>query len=195
MNIYDIRRFGLIAFLLVAVALVGFFLYVSDNLVRDLAVQERERMQIWADATKQLADISLNEDASAENIDFLFSIIERNHTIPVLLTDDEGNILRQRNFDLPEEVDSMAPDYISKVNEAYLMRRLESLRASGNVIHIVITPENLQHLYYDDSKLLQRLSYYPYIQLGVMLAFILVVYYAVNSTRRAEQNPARRGER
>ena len=188
MNIYDIRRFGLIAFLLVAVALVGFFLYVSDNLVRDLAVQERERMQIWADATKQLADISLNEDASAENIDFLFSIIERNHTIPVLLTDDEGNILRQRNFDLPEEVDSMAPDYISKVNEAYLMRRLESLRASGNVIHIVITPENLQHLYYDDSKLLKRLSYYPYIQLGVMLAFILVVYYAVNSTRRAEQN-------
>lgn len=188
MNIYDIRRFGLIAFLLVAVALVGFFLYVSDNLVRDLAVQERERMQIWADATKQLADISLNEDASAENIDFLFSIIERNHTIPVLLTDDEGNILRQRNFDLPEEVDSMAPDYISKVNEAYLMRRLESLRASGNVIHIVITPENHQHLYYDDSKLLKRLSYYPYIQLGVMLAFILVVYYAVNSTRRAEQN-------
>ena len=51
MNIYDIRRFGLIAFLLVAVALVGFFLYVSDNLVRDLAVQERERMQIRADST------------------------------------------------------------------------------------------------------------------------------------------------
>ncbi len=113
MNIYDIRRFGLIAFLLVAVALVGFFLYVSDNLVRDLAVQERERMQIWADATKQLADISLNEDASAENIDFLFSIIERNHTIPVLLTDDEGNILRQRNFDLPEEVDSRSTRRIS----------------------------------------------------------------------------------
>lgn len=46
----------------------------------------------------------------------------------------------------------------------------------------------MQHLYYDDSKLLKRLSYYPYIQIVVMLAFILVVYFAVNSTRRAEQN-------
>ena len=54
MNIYDIRRFGVVAFLLISVALVGFFLYVSNNLVADLATQERERMQIWADATRQL---------------------------------------------------------------------------------------------------------------------------------------------
>ena len=46
MNIYDIRRFGVVAFLLISVALVGFFLYVSNNLVADLATQERERMQI-----------------------------------------------------------------------------------------------------------------------------------------------------
>ena len=48
-------------------------------------------------------------EASEENIDFLFSIIERNHTIPVVLTDDEGNILLHRNFDLPEPVDSLSP--------------------------------------------------------------------------------------
>ena len=91
MNIYEIRRFGLAAFLIVSVALVAFFIYVSNSLVNDLAVQERERMQIWADATKQIADLGQNDDASAaENIDFLFSIIERNHTIPVLLTDDEA---------------------------------------------------------------------------------------------------------
>lgn len=99
MNIYDIRRFGVVAFLLISVALVGFFLYVSNNLVADLATQERERMQIWADATRQLtvgqADATGSE-ASADNIDFLFSIIERNHTIPVLLTDDGGNILMGR---------------------------------------------------------------------------------------------------
>ena len=189
MNIYEIRRFGLAAFLIVSVALVAFFVYVSNSLVNDLAVQERERMQIWADATKQIADLGQNDDASsAENIDFLFSIIERNHTIPVLLTDDEGHILLHRNFDLPEEVDSLAPYFLSDANEAFLRRQLETLRHSANVIHIIISPDNLQHLYYDDSKLLKRLSYYPYVQLGIMLAFIFVVYYAVNSTRRAEQN-------
>lgn len=189
MNIYEVRRFGTAAFLIISLALVGFFLYVSNNLVHDLAAQERERMQIWADATKEIAGIGAGEDSgSAENIDFLFSIIERNHTIPVLLTDDNGNILLHRNFDLPEEIDSMAPYVITPVNEAFLRSKLSDLRERANVIHIIISPDNLQHLYYDDSKLLHRLSYYPYIQLIVMLIFIFVVYYAVNSTRRAEQN-------
>lgn len=189
MNIYEVRRWGLAAFLLISVGLVAFFIYVSNNLVNDLAAQERERMQIWADATKQIADLGESEDAtSAENIGFLFSIIERNHTIPVLLTDDEGNILLHRNFDLPEPVDSAAPYFISPGNEAFLLGKLRNLQNRANVIHIIISPDNLQHLYYDDSKLLRRLSYYPYIQLLVMLAFIFVVYYAVNSTRRAEQN-------
>ena len=189
MNIYEIRRFGVVAFLVISLALVAFFLYVSNNIVNDLAVQERERMQIWADATKQIADLGRDDgEASEENIDFLFSIIERNHTIPVVLTDNEGNILLHRNFDLPEPVDSLSPYLISPVNEAFLRGKLSRLRNRSNVIHIIISPDNLQHLYYDDSKLLRRLSYYPYIQLFVMLAFIFVVYYAVSSTKRAEQN-------
>ena len=191
MNIYDIRRFGTLLFFLLSIAMVVVFVLVSNNLVADLAAQERERMQIWADATKQIADIGQNPDApdaSPDNIDFLFGIIEQNHTIPVLLTDDEGNILLHRNFDLPEEVDSLAPWVISPANEKYLRGKLASLEKRANVIHIIISEDNLQHLYYDDSKMLRRLSYYPYVQLLVMLAFIAIVYFAVNSTRKAEQN-------
>ena len=188
MNTYDVRRFGVIAFLVVSLGLVAFFLYVSNNLVNDLAEQERERMQIWADATKQIADIGQSDVGTDADIDFLFGIIERNHTIPVLLTDDDGNILMHRNFDLPDELDSLAPWALTPANELFLRRKVDDLRNRANVIHIIITSDNLQHLYYDDSKLLRRLSYYPYIQLFVMLVFIFVVYYAVNSTRRAEQN-------
>jgi len=191
MNIYDLRRFGTALFFVLSIAVVVAFVLVSNNLVSDLAKQERERMQIWADATKQIADIGQNpdaEDASPDNLEFLFGIIEQNHTIPVLLTDDQGNILLHRNFDLPEEVDSLAPWVISDANEAYLRAKLSSLEKRANVIHIIISPGNLQHLYYDDSKLLRRLSYYPYVQLLVMLTFIAIVYFAVNSTHKAEQN-------
>lgn len=190
MNIYDLRRFGVALFLLVTLVLVGMFLYISNNLVHDLARQERERMQIWADATKQIADIGANPEAaqSPDNLEFLLNIIEQNHTIPVLLTDNDGNILDHRNFDLPEPVDSLNPYELSPENEHFLRERLASLEKRANVIHIIISPENMQHLYYDDSKLLKKLSWYPYVQIVIMLAFILVVYFAVNSTRRAEQN-------
>jgi signal transduction histidine kinase len=191
MNIYDVRRFGTALFLLISIAVVIVFVWVSNNLVADLAAQERERMQIWADATKQIADIDQNpeaQDASPDNIEFLLSIIEQNHSIPVLLTDDKGNIMLHRNFDLPEEVDSLTPWVISPRNESYLRDKLSALAKRDNVIDIVISPDNIQHLYYDDSKLLHRLSYYPYVQLLVMLAFIAIVYFAVNATHRAEQN-------
>jgi signal transduction histidine kinase len=182
-NIYDIRRYGKIAFLVVAVIVVAIFLYFFNNLVKDLAQQERERMEIWADATKEMIT-----QQSGTDVDFLFSIINRNHTIPVLLTDDAGNILSHSNFSLPEPIDSLNPMYLSAANEAYLNEKLDDLRNSSNVINIEIGEGSNQYLYYEDSTLLKQLSYYPYIQLLVMLAFIAVVYFAVTSTKTAEQN-------
>ena len=112
-KIYDIRRYGKWVFLTIAAAVVVIFLYVSSNMVRDLARSERERMQIWADATKEIVK-QLDAEAGDPNIpgadiDFLLRIIEGNTTIPVLLTDDAGNILNYRNFTLPEPVDSLNP--------------------------------------------------------------------------------------
>lgn len=142
-------------------------------------------------ATRQIArvtEIADNESAytSAEDLEFLLSILAGNHTIPVLLTDANGTIIDQRNFDLPEPVDSISP--LSDTNLAYLEAKLQQLKQSNNIIQIVISPDNSQYLYYDDSKLLKRLGYYPYIQLLVMIAFIGVVYFALTSTKRAEQN-------
>lgn len=54
-NIYERRRLWKIAFLAVSLVLVAVFLQVSNNLVKDLSQQERDRMEIWAKATKELA--------------------------------------------------------------------------------------------------------------------------------------------
>lgn len=184
MNIYDIRRFGTAIFVVVSVAVVVLFLLVSHRLVQDLAQQERERMQIWAEATRQLAD----PEASVDNIDFLLGIIEQNRSIPVVLADAQGRILRQRNFELPEAVDAEAPEMLSEVNRAYLRGKIPALRNRGNLIEIATGTDTVQYIYYDDSTLLRRLSLYPYIQLLVMVAFLLVMYWALTSTKRAEQN-------
>lgn len=191
-DIYDKRRYGTMAFLAVAIALVAIFLYISNRIVRELAAQERERMEIWADATKAIvapetdnSDIALPGSA---DIDFLLRIIEGNRNIPVLLTDSDDNILLYRNFNLPEPVDTLHPYSISEKNSKYLNDKLASMKKTNNIIHITISPDNEQMLYYEDSRLLRMLNYFPYIMLVVMLLFITVVYYAVTSTKKAEQN-------
>ncbi len=198
-NIYDIRRYGKLVFLAIAATVAVIFLYLSNRLVKDLAIQERQRMEIWADATKEIVkqfDSEIIENDSLgqynilpeRNIDFLLKIINGNTTIPVLLTDDEGNILDHRNFDLPEPVDSLNHINLSEGNRKFLEERLQALSESSNVIDIAIDNNLQQHLYYEDSTLLKRLSYYPYIQLLVMIIFLVVVYFAVLSTKKAEQN-------
>lgn len=202
MNIYDIRRYSKIVFLIITAVVVIVFLRVSSGIIDDLSTQERERMQIWADATQRIATITFESfesevDAevsaggdidSSDDIEFLLSIIQRNTTIPVLLADAEGNILDHRNFDLPDPVDSLNPLVTTDANHAYLLEKYNELSRSSNVIPIEMGGDIVQYLYYEDSKLLKRLSLYPYLQLVVMLAFIIVVYFAVSSTKKAEQN-------
>ena len=92
-NIYDSRRIWKVVFIVISLVLVALFLYISNNLVKDLAEQERERMEIWAEATQELATMGSGSEvdeegnpipSTATDVDFLFSIIEGNHNIPVL---------------------------------------------------------------------------------------------------------------
>ena len=190
MNLQPLRRHGTALFLIASIVIVAVFLLFANSLAAGVAEQERARMQIWADATKQI--LTLESDSrhapDSRQLDFLLEIIESNTTIPVLLTDDSGNILLHRNFELPEPVDTTSALYISPANNIYLRQKLDDLRESGHVIHILIAPATFQHLYYQDSRLLRALSVYPYVMIAMMAAFVAIVYFAVASSKRAEQN-------
>lgn len=172
-----IRTYGKFMFITTAAAVVAVFIYVSAGLVKDLSTQERQRMEIWADATREI--VASVDSESGVDIDFLSRIIESNTTIPVLLTDDSGRILGSRNIPLPDD-----PEQTNLILE----NKLKKLAQTTNVIEIVIAPGMSQYLYYEDSTLLKRLSYYPYVVLVVMIAFVVVVYFAMLTTKRAEQN-------
>ena len=182
-NIYDSRRIWKMVLLAVSLILVAVFIYFSNTLVKDLAKQERERMEIWADATRELTT------STETDVDFLFRIIHGNRNIPVLLVDEGDNIIEQRNFKLPEpaDTDKMIDEY-SAVNKTFLTKKLDKLRNSTNKIEIKIDDSTSQMLYYEDSDVLRRLAYYPYIQLAVMLLFLGIAYFALISVKKAEQN-------
>ncbi|MCF0204410.1 MAG: HAMP domain-containing histidine kinase [Muribaculaceae bacterium] len=183
-DIYNRRRIWKFSFLTISALLIAVFLFISNRLMKDLAAQERDRMEVWADATKNLA--AMTSTNGGESVDFLLSIIERNHSIPVLLTDEQHNILMHRNFTLP--VRDEGDFQTSPENMRYLEKKLEKLKNSPNHIVIKIDDHTTQHLFYEDSIVLTHLSYFPYIQLVVLVVFLLIVYFALASVRRAEQN-------
>lgn len=195
LNLYDNRRIGKLVFLVVAMVAIIVFLLISNSLVKDLAQQEKERMHIWAQATERLTQASPDAD-----FDFLLSIISQNNSIPVMVADEHGTISQFRNFPLPEQAapDTYAFDDLSQGNRDYLKKRLadaangrslaDAAKTDRHFIVVEIDPLTRHYIYYEDSILLKRLSYYPYIQLIVMIMIAVILYAAVIYTKRAEQN-------
>ncbi|MEG0994093.1 MAG: HAMP domain-containing sensor histidine kinase [Bacteroidales bacterium] len=171
-NIYETRENLRILFIIIALCLVGSFLYISNSLMKSLEAEERSKMEIWAEATRQLAS-----DDTETDMGLVLKVIQSNTTIPVVIMDEEGSFLWNINFDIDGK------DTIS-----FLSKKVEELKQKNNKIEVVITEEMKQYLYYDDSVLLKQLSYYPYIQLIILLLFILISYFAFASTKKAEQN-------
>lgn len=189
------RRTGkLLVIMTLAVAVIAFLL-VSNNLVKELARQERERMDIWAQATERLAKANVDSD-----FEFLLAIISQNNSIPVMISDADFNISEFRNYSLPdkEDADKSVYEELTPRNKEYLLKRLKSIggdtplaemvRKNDHFIEVELFGGVNQYIYYEDSTLLKRLSLYPYVQLGVMIILAVILYMAVVNTKRAEQN-------
>ena len=194
-SIYDRQRTGKLEFIVISVIAVIIFLIVSNNLVKQLAQQEKERMNIWAKSTERLAKADVDAD-----VEFLLSIISQNNSIPVLVTDSAFNILEFRNFSLPDKADSEKYIFadLSDKNRRFLSSRLRDAagdrqlaklaRSNPHFIEVELFGGTHQYIYYEDSLLLRRLSLFPYIQLVVMVILAGIIYVAVLYTKRAEQN-------
>ena len=175
---YRKQRWKLYLFLFAGIIGIGSLLY-TNRLVKLIADEEKKKIELWAEATRQLADLSdiTEPNYRQNNPEFPLQVVEYNTTIPIILADQEDYIIAHRNLDSLKMED---PDY-SK-------RQLEKMKSEIEPIEIDLGDGVVQYVYYRNSTLLVQLTYYPYIQLGVILLFILVAYLAFSASRRAEQN-------
>jgi signal transduction histidine kinase len=148
-------------------------LWYTNSLVKELRIEERTKVNIWAKATEQTTKI----DDLDEDVSFIFEVINHNTTIPVMLIDDQGNINYYKNLNPHKVKDS-----------DYLQRQLELMKQSHKPIVFEYADGKKNSIYYRDSILLTRLQYFPFVILLVVALFVLIAYLAFNSTRNAEQN-------
>ncbi len=137
-------------------------LLISHFLVRDLSKEEQRRMEVWAQALH-----ALNEADETTDVTLISNVLEGNNTIPVIVVDDEGVIGDYRNIEDTTHL------------ESYAKRMMQA----GDTIRV-----DRQIVCYDESIMLKRLQAWPYVQLGIVLIFVVVAIFALLSSKRAEQN-------
>ena len=174
-QIRNVKILLVVAAVVIAVA----SLVVSHFLVRDLAVEERNRMEVWAAAMSSLNSPDENTDMA-----LVLKVIEGNNTIPVIVRDAEGNVQTFRNVKLEGVTldDSLT----------YAAHEAERMYSSGRFIRISLDESDVADDYievcYDESVMIKRLNVYPYVQLGVVMIFVVVAIFALLTSKRAEQN-------
>ncbi len=156
-----------------AVVIGGLSLWYTNILIEELSVEERNKVELWAEATKQLIS---SEDVN-QDLGFLVKVITDNETVPVMLVDENGEIIESRNLDSVKSND----------NE-YLLEQKAIMGEQHERLEIILPDDHKNYIYYKDSILLTKLFYYPFIQLGVIFLFILVSYFAFSASRKYEQN-------
>ena len=157
---------------LFALLFVGASVWFTHRLSRQFAEVEKQRMAIWAEATRQLVLADENTD-----ITMYSSIIEANTTIPVYMTDADYNVILTRNVNEPKQN-----------VEAFYRKKISRLRASQTPIEVNVLPGVTQYIFYEESNLLRQLRMFPWVQMFVVLSFmVLIVIYIVTSYRN-EQN-------
>jgi len=173
MNVYSRKQKLKTGLFILAVLLgVGIILY-TDNLVKKIADEERNRIEIWAESIREFTEINLNEKVSPT----VYKILGENKTIPVILIDDNEHIIDSRNLN-PKKINDIS----------YLQKQLQIMKEQHDPIVVEYTKGHRNYVFYKDSILLTSLFYYPYIQIVTVMFFVFISYLAFSSSRKAEEN-------
>lgn len=160
-----------------AIAVATVFLILSNSLLKSLREEEYNKMKIFAKAYDTLNRAKKNDDLS-----LVFAIITSNKTIPIAILNNDGSINSTLNINVPSRADSIP----------YLQERANAMRAKGNEIKLDYTDpatHRFQYIYvcYDDSVLLKSLAVFPYIELTVLIIFVIAVISALLGFNKSEQ--------
>ena len=132
-------------------------------------------MEVFAEAYRTFNNADENTDLS-----LVLAVISSNNTIPIIILDENDNVNSYLNLEVPKQ------DTIQ-----YLKQCVESMRTNGNTIRLYHEDGNndsFTEVCYGESVLISRLTIYPYIQLGVVLIFVLIAIFALLSFKKTEQN-------
>ncbi|MDO5446886.1 MAG: HAMP domain-containing sensor histidine kinase [Prevotellaceae bacterium] len=162
-RIRQVKIVLVVAAIIIAVA----SLVVSNYLVRDLSREEQQNMEVWAEAMRAFSTADENTD-----LNLALKVLEGNNTIPIVVKDRTGNVIDKRNI-----TDSLDIHHIATSNE-FIRIYLEEDTAQSDYIDVC----------YEESIMLKRLATYPYVQLGIVLIFVIIAIFALLTSKKAEQN-------
>ena len=143
----------------------------TEQLASELSKEEQRRVDLWAQSVEHITQSDPGTDLTLAT-----SILEMNQSIPLILTDDQDQVISTRNLAINDSTASRQ------------QARLEVMKAYAEAIPIEVMPGVTQYIYQDESTHLKRLRLYPKLLLGIIFCYVSLAYAAFSRERKAEQD-------
>ena len=151
-------------------------------IINDIKEREKNTIELYASSIEYLANYE-----NDINTDFLIQkIVIRNKSIPVIITDKSDKIIDSKNIKLKN-------GYNLIEKEEFLNKELSLMKGDNEPIKIYLKNEkdeiiDYQFIYYRNSELLNILSFFPYIQISVIIILSIIFYLIFSYSNKAEKN-------
>lgn len=153
-----------------SLVIIVLFLWNISIFFNRIKHEERSKMTIWASA---FSDIMQRE----ENFPIDIKILEENTTTPMIVYRTKEKTYESRNISLAQvETQTEMKDLVNDFKSQY--KPIE-IKNNGELLMIV---------YYGNSDLLNRLKYFPFMVILIVLLFLGVMYYLHLTSKSSEQN-------
>ena len=158
--------------ILISLIIVSLILWNTAVFFQKFKQEERAKIEIFATAQRELSN---NEDLDA-SVNLPLKIIKNSTDIPMILVNESGEI-EYKNLD---SIKSLDPIYVNA--------QLQKMKSENAPIEISYNGKNKKLIYYRDSDLLNKLTYYPLALILILILFLSVIYLFFSSNRAAETN-------
>ncbi len=159
-------------FALTGIGIVCATIFYSQFLARKIASEERQKMEQWYQASREII--------FSNNITLASMIIADQRSIPAILTDEKDSIASYVNLDSAKVAD----------DKDYLKNQLEKFRSQNPPLEAKMpdNPLKINRCYYGHTVLLDQVRYYPLIQIALVAILVFFILYSINVTNRSTQN-------
>jgi two-component system, sporulation sensor kinase D len=161
-------------FIISSFFVIVLILWNTYNFFQIFKEDERTKMEWWAEAQKTFNQVKESEDVE---LNLTLSIISKNTTIPIIMTDQNNQFIDAVNID---------EDYEN--NPEKIKSLIERFKSENTPIEIVFDDNDTRLLYYGNSNLLKKLKYYPVALLLIILLFALLIFNFYRTDKYATQN-------
>lgn len=167
------KLFLVVGIVVISIVFVWYTIDVINQLKADAEQTVTSYVKLW--------QLAASDQSTGGEVQVIFEEVIKKANFPVIIADSDRTPIFWRN--VPDiDDDDRSADAFQKVNALML-----EMKEDKGEIFLKFEEQIISYFYYGDSKIIRQLQWMPFVEIGIVAAFILIGFIGFQNIRRSEE--------